>query len=109
MGRSPDSICTAQCAAPGLTFEGWRPVVAPELEFTLWPATPTVPYCADWPQWLMPRLRAARLTAMQSMSLTLFEDVYDYCDKDAARNYTLIHEVGADQMESIFMPPLDGG
>ena len=82
--------------------EGWNPVVAPELEFYLIernsdPNTPLRP----------PKGRSGRAeTSRQAYSIDavnefdpLFEDIYDYCEKMELNVDTLIHEVGAGQME----------
>jgi glutamine synthetase len=85
--------------------EGWSPVVAPELEFYL-VARNTDP---DVP--LKPPIgRSGRSeTSRQAYSIDavnefdpLFEDVYDYCDKMELNVDTLIHEIGAGQMEINF-------
>ncbi len=85
--------------------EGWNPVVAPELEFYL-VARNTDP---DMP--LKPPIgRSGRAeTSRQAYSIDavnefdpLFEDVYDYCGKMGLNVDTLIHEVGAGQMEINF-------
>ena len=84
---------------------GWSPVVAPELEFYL-VARNTDP---DIP--LKPPIgRSGRNeTSRQAYSIDavnefdpLFEDLYDYCDKMALNVDTLIHEIGAGQMEINF-------
>jgi glutamine synthetase len=85
--------------------KGWDPVVAPELEFYLIersvdPNTPLRP----------PRGRSGRAeTSRQAYSIDavnefdpLFEDIYDYCQKMGLNVDTLIHEVGAGQMEINF-------
>jgi len=85
--------------------QGWTPVVAPELEFYLIersvdPNTPLRP----------PRGRSGRAeTSRQAYSIDavnefdpLFEDIYDYCEKMGLNVDTLIHEVGAGQMEINF-------
>ena len=85
--------------------EGWSPVVAPEIEFYL-VARNTDP---DIP--LKPPVgRSGRAeTSRQAYSIDavnefdpLFEDVYDYCEKMELNVDTLIHEVGAGQMEINF-------
>ncbi|MCK6422224.1 MAG: glutamine synthetase family protein [Aquabacterium sp.] len=85
--------------------KGWNPVVAPELEFYL-VARNTDP---DMP--LKPPIgRSGRAeTSRQAYSIDavnefdpLFEDVYDYCEKMGLNVDTLIHEVGAGQMEINF-------
>jgi len=84
---------------------GWEPVVAPELEFYL-VARNTDP---DVP--LKPPVgRSGRSeTSRQAYSIDavnefdpLFEDVYAYCEKMELNVDTLIHEVGAGQMEINF-------
>jgi glutamine synthetase len=84
---------------------GWDPVVAPELEFYL-VARNTDP---DVP--LKPPVgRSGRSeTSRQAYSIDavnefdpLFEDVYDYCEKMELNVDTLIHEIGAGQMEINF-------
>jgi glutamine synthetase len=85
--------------------KGWKPVVAPELEFYL-VARNTDP---DMP--LKPPIgRSGRAeTSRQAYSIDavnefdpLFEDVYDYCEKMGLNVDTLIHEIGAGQMEINF-------
>ncbi len=85
--------------------QGWAPVVAPELEFYL-VARNTDP---DVP--LKPPVgRSGRSeTGRQAYSIDavnefdpLFEDVYAYCEKMQLNVDTLIHEVGAGQMEINF-------
>ena len=85
--------------------EGWSPVVAPELEFYL-VARNTDP---DIP--LKPPIgRSGRAeTSRQAYSIDavnefdpLFEDVYRYCEEMELNVDTLIHEVGAGQMEINF-------
>jgi len=84
---------------------GWKPVVAPELEFYLVERNtdPDVP--------LKPPIgRSGRSeTSRQAYSIDavnefdpLFEDVYDYCERMELNVDTLIHEVGAGQMEINF-------
>lgn len=85
--------------------EGWDPIVAPELEFYL-VARNTDP---DIP--LKPPIgRSGRAeTSRQAYSIDavnefdpLFEDIYEYCEKMELNVDTLIHEVGAGQMEINF-------
>lgn len=85
--------------------EGWCPVVAPELEFYL-VARNTDP---DMP--LKPPIgRSGRAeTSRQAYSIDavnefdpLFEDIYAYCEQMELNVDTLIHEVGAGQMEINF-------
>jgi len=85
--------------------EGWDPVVAPELEFYLVDRNtdPDIP--------LKPPIgRSGRAeTSRQAYSIDavnefdpLFEDVYAYCEQMELNVDTLIHEVGAGQMEINF-------
>lgn len=84
---------------------GWKPLVAPELEFYLTaknidPDLPLVP----------PIGRSGRAeTSRQVYSIDavnefdpLFEDIYDYCELMNLDVDTLIHEIGAGQMEINF-------
>ncbi len=95
------------CAASASLYdaEGWEPVVAPELEFYL-VARNTDP---DMP--LKPPIgRSGRAeTSRQAYSIDavnefdpLFEDVYAYCEQMELNVDTLIHEIGAGQMEINF-------
>ncbi|MFZ5487838.1 glutamine synthetase family protein [Extensimonas perlucida] len=92
--------------------QGWEPVVAPELEFYL------VDKNTDPDQPLRPPIgRSGRAeTSRQHYSIDavnefdpLFEDIYDYCDAMDLDVDTLIHEIGAGQMEINFLHgnPLD--
>ena len=85
---------------------GWKPVVAPEVEFFLVQVN-TDP---DYP--LQPPVgRSGRPeTVRQSYSIDavnefdpLFEQMYDYCDAQEIEIETLIHESGAAQMEVNFL------
>ncbi|MBB5189699.1 glutamine synthetase [Silvimonas terrae] len=91
---------------------GWKPVVAPELEFYLVDVNknPDIP--------LQPPVgRSGRAeVGHQAYSIEavnefdpLFEDIYDYCEAQELEVDTLIHEVGAAQMEINFLHgnPLD--
>ena len=86
--------------------QGWKPVVAPELEFYL----VTRNEDPDYP--LVPPVgRNGRPeTARQSFSIDavnefdpIFEDMYDYCEAQELEVDTLIHESGAAQMEINFL------
>ncbi len=88
------------------TEKGWSPIVAPELEFYL-TAKNTDP---DIP--LRPPVgRSGRSeTSRQIYSIDavnefdpLFEDIYDYCELMQLDVDTLIHEIGAGQMEINFL------
>jgi len=100
---APRSVLRRVCEL--YAAERWKPVVAPELEFYL-VARNTDP---DMP--LKPPIgRSGRAeTSRQAYSIDavnefdpLFEDVYDYCEKMGLNVDTLIHEVGAGQMEINF-------
>ena len=100
---APRSVLKRVCAL--YAGEAWEPVVAPEIEFYLIernsdPNTPLRP----------PKGRSGRAeTSRQAYSIDavnefdpLFEDIYDYCEKMELNVDTLIHEVGAGQMEINF-------
>ncbi len=100
---APRSVLRRVCGL--FAAEGWAPVVAPELEFYL-VARNTDP---DMP--LQPPVgRSGRAeTSRQAYSIDavnefdpLFEDIYAYCEKMKLNVDTLIHEVGAGQMEINF-------
>ena len=100
---APRSVLRRVCEM--YAAKGWQPVVAPELEFYL-VARNTDP---DMP--LKPPIgRSGRAeTSRQAYSIDavnefdpLFEDVYAYCAKMGLNVDTLIHEVGAGQMEINF-------
>ncbi|MDZ5458342.1 glutamine synthetase family protein [Azohydromonas lata] len=100
---APRSVLRRVCEL--FQYEGMEPVVAPELEFYL-VARNTDP---DMP--LKPPIgRSGRAeTSRQAYSIDavnefdpLFEDVYDYCEKMELSVDTLIHEIGAGQMEINF-------
>jgi glutamine synthetase len=85
--------------------EGWRPVVAPELEFFLVDVN-TDP---DYP--LIPPIGRSgrRETSRQAYGVDavnefdpIFEDVYDFCEAQGIDIDTLTHEGGAAQMEMNF-------
>jgi glutamine synthetase len=85
---------------------GWKPVVAPELEFFLVEKN----IDPDFP--LKPPIgRSGRPeTARQAYGIDavnefdpLFEDIYDYCEVQKLDIDTLIHESGAAQMEINFL------
>jgi len=86
--------------------KGWSPIVAPELEFYLTAKNidPDLP--------LRPPVgRSGRSeTSRQIYSIDavnefdpLFEDIYDYCEVMSLDVDTLIHEIGAGQMEINFL------
>ena len=85
---------------------GWRPVVAPELEFFLLKQNLDPDYALEPPVGRSGRPETAR----QSYSIDavnefdpLFEDLYDYCEAQELNVDTLIHESGAAQMEINFL------
>lgn len=87
------------------TARGWRPIVAPEMEFYLTQRSddPDLPL-------QVPLGRSGRPeSGRQSFSIDaanefdpLFEDVYDWCEAQALDLDTLIHEDGPAQMEINF-------
>ena len=100
---APRSVLRRVCEL--YAAEGWDPVVAPELEFYLVARNPD----PDMP--LKPPIgRSGRAeTSRQAYSIDavnefdpLFEDVYAYCEKMELNVDTLIHEIGAGQMEINF-------
>jgi glutamine synthetase len=100
---APRSVLRRVCGL--FDAQGWDPVVAPELEFYLVARNPD----PDMP--LKPPVgRSGRAeTSRQSYSIDavnefdpLFEDIYDWCDKLQLNVDTLIHEIGAGQMEINF-------
>lgn len=86
--------------------QGWKPVIAPELEFYILARNtdPDMPLQA-------PIGRSGRAeSGRQAYSIDavnefdpLFEDIYEYCEKQNLEIDTLIHEVGTGQMEINFM------
>jgi glutamine synthetase len=86
--------------------KGWKPVIAPELEFYILARNtdPDLPLQA-------PIGRSGRAeSGRQAYSIDavnefdpLFEDIYDYCEKQNLEIDALIHEVGTGQMEINFM------
>ncbi len=82
--------------------KGWRPVIAPELEFYLVKPNTDADYPLEPPVGRSGRAEAGR----QSYSIDavnefdpLFEDVYDYCEAQGLDLDTLIHEAGPAQVE----------
>ena len=81
---------------------GWRPVVAPELEFYIVKPNTDADYPLEPPIGRSGRAEIGR----QSFSIDalnefepLFEDIYAYCEAQRIEIDTLIHESGAAQME----------
>ena len=84
---------------------GWKPVVAPEVEFYLVKTNTDSDYPLEPPIGRTGRQESSR----QSFSIDavnefdpLFEEMYDYCDAMNLDLDTLIHEEGAGQMEVNF-------
>jgi glutamine synthetase len=82
--------------------QGWKPVVAPELEFFLVKPNTDADYPLEPPIGRSGRSEIGR----QAFSIDavnefdpLFEDVYDFCESQGIEIDTLIHEAGAAQME----------
>src|SRR3954462_8557779 len=100
---APRSVLRRVCGL--FAKKGWGPVGAPELEFYLVARNtdPALPLKT-------PVGRSGRAeTSRQAYSIDavnefdpLFEDVYDYCEKMELNVDTLIHEIGAGQMEINF-------
>jgi len=100
---APRSVLRKVCDL--FAAEGLKPIVAPELEFYLTARNTD-------PNTLLkaPIGRSGRAeTSRQAYSIDavnefdpLFEEIYDYCDKMELNVDTLIHEVGAGQMEINF-------
>jgi glutamine synthetase len=100
---APRSVLRKVCDL--FAAEGWNPVVAPELEFYLTARNTD----ANTP--LRPPIgRSGRAeTSRQAYSIDavnefdpLFEDIYAYCEQMGLNVDTLIHEIGAGQMEINF-------
>ncbi|MCM5680093.1 glutamine synthetase family protein [Schlegelella sp. S2-27] len=100
---APRSVLRRVCNL--FNAEGWEPIVAPELEFYL------IERSTDPNQPLRPPVgRSGRAeTSRQAYSIDavnefdpLFEDIYAYCEQMELNVDTLIHEVGAGQMEINF-------
>lgn len=91
--------------------KGWKPIVAPELEFFLVDINTDPDYPLEPPIGRSGRREAGRqsygVDAVNEFD-PLFEDVYDYCEAQNIDVDTLTHEAGAAQMEMNFNhgPPL---
>ncbi len=100
---APRSVLRRICSL--YDAEGWSPVIAPELEFYL-TARNTDPNTLLRP----PVGRSGRAeTSRQAYSIDavnefdpLFEEIYEYCNLMGLNVDTLIHEIGAGQMEINF-------
>jgi glutamine synthetase len=92
--------------------KGWEPVVAPEMEFYIVDVNrdPDLPLQPPIGRTGRPETgrKAYSIDAVNEYD-DLFEDIYDYCDAQNLGIDTLIHEVGACQMEINFLHgnPLD--
>jgi glutamine synthetase len=84
---------------------GWRPVVAPELEFFLTKINEDPDYPLEPPIGRSRRPESARqsygIEAVNEFD-PIFEDVYDWCEAQVIDIDTLTHESGAAQMEINF-------
>ncbi|HEX6144636.1 MAG TPA: glutamine synthetase family protein [Geminicoccaceae bacterium] len=84
---------------------GWRPVVAPELEFFLTKINEDPDYPLEPPIGRSRRPESARqsygIEAVNEFD-PIFEDVYDWCEAQEIDIDTLTHEAGAAQMEINF-------
>lgn len=84
---------------------GWRPVVAPELEFFLTKINTDPDYPLEPPVGRSRRQETARqsygIDAVNEFD-PVFEDVYDWCEQQEIDIDTLTHEAGAAQMEINF-------
>lgn len=85
--------------------QGWRPIVAPELEFFLVDVNTDPDYPLEPPVGRSGR----RETSRQSYGVDavnefdpIFEDVYDFCEAQGIDIDTLTHEAGSAQMEMNF-------
>lgn len=85
--------------------EGWKPVVAPELEFFLTEFNKDPDYPLEPPTGRSGRKETARksfgIDAVNEFD-PLFEQMYDWCETQNLDIDTLIHEEGAAQMEINF-------
>ena len=84
---------------------GWRPVVAPELEFFLVAVNTDPDYPLEPPVGRSGRQETGRqaygIDAVNEFD-PLFDEIYDHCEKQQIDVDTLIHEAGAAQMEVNF-------
>jgi len=85
--------------------KGWRPTVAPELEFFLVKVNADPDYPLEPPIGRSGRPETARqaygIDAVNEFD-PLFEDIYDYCEAQEIDIDTLTHESGAAQLEINF-------
>ena len=95
------------CSACSRFYEdkGWRPVVAPELEFFLAAKNIDPDYPLQPPAGKNGRPQSGRqaygIDAVNEFD-PLFEDVYDYCEAQEIGIDSLIHEEGVAQVEMNF-------
>ncbi|MBB3260210.1 glutamine synthetase [Paraburkholderia bannensis] len=86
--------------------KGWKPIIAPELEFYLVDMNkdPDLPLAPPIGRTGRPETgrQAYSIEAVNEFD-PLFEDIYEYCEIQDLEVDTLIHEVGAAQMEINFM------
>lgn len=84
---------------------GWRPVVAPELEFYLVKTNTDPDYPLEPPVGMSGRQESGRqaygIEAANEFD-PIMEDIYDYCDAQEIDIDTLAHEAGAAQFEINF-------
>jgi glutamine synthetase len=85
---------------------GWKPVVAPELEFYILARNTDPNQPLEPPVGRSGRSESGRqaysIDAVNEFD-PLFEDIYEYCDKQELDIDTLIHEIGTGQMEINFL------
>ena len=82
--------------------QGWRPVIAPELEFYLVKPNTNYDIPLEPPIGRSGRAESGRQSyGIEALSEyePLIEDIYDYCEDQQIQLDTLIHESGAAQME----------
>jgi len=86
--------------------QGWKPVIAPELEFYILARNPDPDMPLQAPIGRSGRAESGRqaysIDAVNEFD-PLFEDIYEYCEKQNLEIDALIHEVGTGQMEINFM------
>lgn len=86
--------------------QGWKPVIAPELEFYLVDINkdPNIPLTPPVGRTGRPGTgrQAYSIEAVNEFN-PLFENIYEYCEVQNLEIDTLIHEVGAAQMEINFL------
>ncbi len=81
---------------------GWKPIIAPELEFYLVKPNPDADYPLETPIGLSGRPESGRqsygIDALNEFE-PFIEDLYNYCEAQELELDTVIHESGAAQME----------